>query len=207
MRDPTLILIALLALAGCKKSEPPGTPAKIERITACQAYHRCCVAYVDALAAFGGVDDSLIAKVRKGCQSLESLVDLPHAQKECMQALGILQSGFPALEEKGFPVPAECRFEDIEIEDPPDLAPPDEIVDAPPEDAPPDEEKKWADLAADLEKRAAAEPDLVIGGATVTSGLCSTTSTVLPLSRSCSSSSFIRWMSWGCSPIVGSSKT
>ncbi len=39
------------------------------------------------------------------------------------------------------------------------------------------------------------------------SGLCSTTSTVLPLSRSCSSSAFIRWMSWGCSPIVGSSKT
>ena len=39
------------------------------------------------------------------------------------------------------------------------------------------------------------------------SGLCSTTSTVLPLSRSCSSRSFIRWMSCGCSPIVGSSKT
>ena len=38
-------------------------------------------------------------------------------------------------------------------------------------------------------------------------GLCSTTSTVLPLSRSRSSSSFIRWMSWGCSPIAGSSKT
>ena len=41
----------------------------------------------------------------------------------------------------------------------------------------------------------------------IASGLCSTTSTVLPLSRSASSSSFIRWMSWGCSPIVGSSKT
>ena len=39
------------------------------------------------------------------------------------------------------------------------------------------------------------------------SGLCSTTSTVLPLSRSCSSRSFIRSMSWGCRPIVGSSKT
>ena len=37
----------------------------------------------------------------------------------------------------------------------------------------------------------------------ITSGLCSTTSTVLPLSRSRSSRSFIRWMSWGCSPIVG----
>ena len=41
----------------------------------------------------------------------------------------------------------------------------------------------------------------------IVSGLCSTTSTVLPLSRSCSSRSFIRWMSWGCRPIVGSSKT
>ena len=41
----------------------------------------------------------------------------------------------------------------------------------------------------------------------IASGLCSTTSTVLPLSRSCSSRSFIRWMSCGCSPIVGSSKT
>ncbi len=41
----------------------------------------------------------------------------------------------------------------------------------------------------------------------MTSGLCSTTSTVLPLSRSRSSSSFIRWMSCGCRPIVGSSKT
>ena len=41
----------------------------------------------------------------------------------------------------------------------------------------------------------------------IVSGLCSTTSTVLPLSRSCSSRSFIRWMSCGCSPIVGSSKT
>src|SRR5712664_2790225 len=30
----------------------------------------------------------------------------------------------------------------------------------------------------------------------IASGLCSTTSTVLPLSRSCSSRSFIRWMSW-----------
>ena len=41
----------------------------------------------------------------------------------------------------------------------------------------------------------------------IVSGLCSTTSTVLPLSRSRSSRSFIRWMSCGCSPIVGSSKT
>ncbi len=41
----------------------------------------------------------------------------------------------------------------------------------------------------------------------ITCGLCSTTSTVLPLSRSRSSSSFMRWMSWGCRPIVGSSKT
>ena len=41
----------------------------------------------------------------------------------------------------------------------------------------------------------------------IVSGLCSTTSTVLPLSRSCSSRSFIRSMSWGCRPIVGSSKT
>jgi Zn-finger nucleic acid-binding protein len=38
-------------------------------------------------------------------------------------------------------------------------------------------------------------------------GLCSTTSTVLPLSRSRSSSSFIRRTSWGCRPMVGSSKT
>ena len=42
---------------------------------------------------------------------------------------------------------------------------------------------------------------------TIVSGLCSTTSTVLPLSRRRSSSSFIRWMSCGCSPTVGSSKT
>ena len=41
----------------------------------------------------------------------------------------------------------------------------------------------------------------------ITSGLCSTTSTVLPLSRNRSSRLFIRAMSWGCSPIVGSSKT
>ena len=41
----------------------------------------------------------------------------------------------------------------------------------------------------------------------IVAGLCSTMSTVLPLSRSASSSSFMRWMSWGCSPIVGSSKT
>ena len=41
----------------------------------------------------------------------------------------------------------------------------------------------------------------------IVSGLCSTTSTVLPLSRSWSSSWFIRSMSCGCSPIVGSSKT
>ena len=41
----------------------------------------------------------------------------------------------------------------------------------------------------------------------IVSGLCSTTSTVLPLSRSRSSRSFIRWMSWGCRPVVGSSKT
>ena len=40
----------------------------------------------------------------------------------------------------------------------------------------------------------------------ITSGLCSTTSTVLPLSRRRRSSSFMRWMSWGCSPMVGSSK-
>ena len=41
----------------------------------------------------------------------------------------------------------------------------------------------------------------------IASGLCSTTSTVLPLSRSRSSRSFIRWMSCGCRPMVGSSKT
>ena len=41
----------------------------------------------------------------------------------------------------------------------------------------------------------------------IVSGLCSTTSTVLPLSRSRSSNSFIRWMSCGCSPTVGSSNT
>ena len=41
----------------------------------------------------------------------------------------------------------------------------------------------------------------------IVSGSCSTTSTVLPLSRSRSSRSFIRWMSWGCRPMVGSSKT
>ena len=37
----------------------------------------------------------------------------------------------------------------------------------------------------------------------IVSGLCSTTSTVLPLSRSRSSRSFIRWMSWGCRPDGG----
>ncbi len=41
----------------------------------------------------------------------------------------------------------------------------------------------------------------------IASGLCSTTSTVLPLSRSRSRRSFIRLMSWGCRPVVGSSKT
>ena len=41
----------------------------------------------------------------------------------------------------------------------------------------------------------------------MTSGLCSTTSTVLPLSRSRRRRPFIRSMSCGCSPIVGSSKT
>nr|BFF16926.1 hypothetical protein GCM10025730_04470 [Promicromonospora thailandica] len=39
------------------------------------------------------------------------------------------------------------------------------------------------------------------------SGLCSTTSTVLPLSRSCSSRSFMRRTSCGCRPMVGSSNT
>ena len=37
----------------------------------------------------------------------------------------------------------------------------------------------------------------------IVSGLCSTTSTVLPLSRSRSSRSFIRWMSCGCRPDGG----
>ncbi len=41
----------------------------------------------------------------------------------------------------------------------------------------------------------------------IVSGLCSTTSTVLPLSRSRRSRPFMRWMSWGCRPAVGSSKT
>jgi hypothetical protein len=41
----------------------------------------------------------------------------------------------------------------------------------------------------------------------IASGLCSTTSTVLPLSRSWSSRLFMRWMSCGCMPMVGSSKT
>ena len=41
----------------------------------------------------------------------------------------------------------------------------------------------------------------------IVSGLCSTTSTVLPLSRSWSSRSFMRSMSCGCRPMVGSSKT
>ena len=44
-------------------------------------------------------------------------------------------------------------------------------------------------------------------GDPIVSGLCSTTRTVLPLSRSCSSRSFIRWMSWRCNQFVGSSKT
>ena len=42
---------------------------------------------------------------------------------------------------------------------------------------------------------------------TIASGLCSTTSTVLPLSRSRSSRPFMRWMSCGCRPMLGSSKT
>ena len=41
----------------------------------------------------------------------------------------------------------------------------------------------------------------------MTSGSCSTTRTVLPLSRRRWSSAFIRSTSWACSPIVGSSKT
>ena len=41
----------------------------------------------------------------------------------------------------------------------------------------------------------------------ITSGSCSTTRTVLPLSRRRRSSAFIRSTSWACSPIVGSSKT
>ena len=39
------------------------------------------------------------------------------------------------------------------------------------------------------------------------SGLCSTTRTVLPLSRSCSRRVFMRAMSCGCRPTVGSSNT
>ena len=41
----------------------------------------------------------------------------------------------------------------------------------------------------------------------ITSGSCSTTRTVLPLSRRRWSSEFIRSTSWACSPMVGSSKT
>ena len=41
----------------------------------------------------------------------------------------------------------------------------------------------------------------------IVSGLCSTTRTVLPLSRSCRRSAVHLWMSWGCRPMVGSSKT
>ncbi|CPU64416.1 Uncharacterised protein [Mycobacteroides abscessus] len=42
---------------------------------------------------------------------------------------------------------------------------------------------------------------------TIVSGLCSTTRTVLPLSRSWSRRPFMRSMSCGCRPMVGSSKT
>src|SRR5215211_1622483 len=54
---------------------------------------------------------------------------------------------------------------------------------------------------------AGAEVDDVVGGRDRLRLVLHDASTVLPLSRSRSSRSFIRWMSWGCRPVVGSSKT
>jgi hypothetical protein len=158
---PGVVLI-VLALAGCKKNAPPPEePPPIKQITACEAYQHCCLLYAEQLSGIEGVPQELVDRIHEGCSNIQAI---PDGQQACLTGLERLREGYPPLIELGFDVPQGCALESVEIVVPEAAPSPEEQ----PEPEPVDEERKWVELAAELAKRAAAEPNLLVGGATVT---------------------------------------
>jgi hypothetical protein len=160
-------LALVLVIAACGSNAPaPEEPAPVPTITACEAYQRCCMLYVEKLSGLEGVPQDLVALVRSGCDILEQAEAAPGGQHKCLEGLELLQKGYPPLQELGFHVPEGCAMQDVEIVVPAVEAPP--PPDEEPGTEPEDVQRKWDELAAGLHDKAAADPDLLVGGVTVT---------------------------------------
>jgi hypothetical protein len=77
---------------------------------ACDAYAKCCEAYVDALGKVDGMPEASLKATKDGCAQIENLKSLPTAQDACKQAMDAMKQGMDAMKAMpGFSVPSACE--------------------------------------------------------------------------------------------------
>ncbi|MBW2264140.1 MAG: hypothetical protein JRG91_19420 [Deltaproteobacteria bacterium] len=77
---------------------------------ACEAYAKCCEAYVDALAKVDGIPEASLKATKDGCAQIENLKSLPTAADSCKQAMDAMKQGMDAMKAMpGFEAPSACE--------------------------------------------------------------------------------------------------
>jgi hypothetical protein len=77
---------------------------------ACDAYAKCCEAYVKALEGVQGMPETALTAAKDGCKQIENLKSLPTAEAGCKSAMDAMKQGADAYKAMpGFKFPSECE--------------------------------------------------------------------------------------------------
>jgi hypothetical protein len=77
---------------------------------ACEAYAKCCEAYVKALEGVQGMPESALTAAKDGCKQIDNLKSLPTAEAGCKAAMDAMKQGADAYKAMpGFKFPSECE--------------------------------------------------------------------------------------------------
>lgn len=77
---------------------------------ACDAYAKCCEAYVKALEGVQGMPETALTAAKDGCKQIDNLKSLPTAEAGCKSAMDAMKQGADAYKAMpGFKFPSECE--------------------------------------------------------------------------------------------------
>lgn len=77
---------------------------------ACDAYGKCCEAYVKALEGVSGMPAASLSAAKDGCKQIENLKGMPTADTACKSAMDAMKQGAEAYKAMpGFKFPTECQ--------------------------------------------------------------------------------------------------
>jgi hypothetical protein len=124
MKRIMLVVVALFAFGlfttGCKGklkeklAQEAEKAAKeqlgVEEGAGCDAYEKCCNAYLKALESVKGAPESVVESAKKGCESIAQMKKAPGADIACAKAMEVMVNSMASLENlPGFETPEECE--------------------------------------------------------------------------------------------------